>query len=133
MGNRDRPRKEPKKPKQPKSNYAVPGLYIYDNNVVAITRNLKPSTRGELEITDVNVEYMRRRQLHVHRLSRGFAWLDAGTHETLLQAANFVQAIEERQGLKVACIEEIAYSMGFITKTQLGAIAEKQQDIELAD
>jgi len=102
------------KPKVPKSNFAVPGLYLYDNKVVDICRNLKPSARGELEITDVNVEYMRRNELYVQMLGRGMAWLDTGTHESLMDATNYVAAIEHRQGLKVACLEEIAFNMGFL-------------------
>ena len=102
------------KPKKPRSPFAVPGLYFYDNRVVEIAASLEPSARGELEITDVNRAYLERDELHVIRLGRGIAWLDTGTHEALLQAANFIQAIEERQGLKVACLEEIAYEMGYI-------------------
>jgi len=111
------------KPKKPKSNYAVPGLYIYDNDVVNIAANLKPSARGELEITDVNTEYLRRGQLRVELLGRGFAWLDTGTQEALQQAASYVLAIQERQGLKISCIEEIAYSLGYINKEQLISLA----------
>ncbi|QMU31252.1 glucose-1-phosphate thymidylyltransferase RfbA [Adhaeribacter radiodurans] len=111
------------KPKQPKSNYAVPGLYFYDNNVIQIARDLKPSPRGEYEITDVNQEYLRRGKLKVGILGRGTAWLDTGTFDSLMQAATFVQVIEERQGLKIGCIEEIAYRMGFINAEQLQKIA----------
>ncbi len=111
------------KPTKPKSNYAVTGLYFYDNQVLEIAAGLKPSPRGELEITDVNCEYMRRNQLHVECFSRGFAWLDTGTHEALLQAANFVETIEGRQGLKIACLEEVAYHMGFISATKLEELA----------
>lgn len=106
------------KPKHPKSNYAVPGLYVYDNNVVEISKNLKPSQRGELEITDVNLEYLRRGKLKVEKISRGVAWLDTGTPEALLKASQFFGVIEDRQGLKVACIEEIAFNRGFINKEQ---------------
>ena len=112
------------KPEKPKSNYAVPGLYFYDNNVVQIAKNLKPSQRGELEITDVNREYLRRGKLNIQVLGRGFAWLDTGTHDSLLEASNFVQTVQKRQGLYVACIEEIAYRNGFITKDQLRMLAE---------
>ncbi len=111
------------KPKKPKSNYAVPGLYIYDNNVVDIAKNLKPSARGELEITDINLEYLRRGMLKVELLGRGFAWLDTGTHEALQQAASYVQAIQDRQGLKISCIEEIAYNLGYIGKEELANLA----------
>ena len=107
------------KPANPKSHYAVPGLYFYDNDVVDIAANLKPSPRGELEITDVNRVYLQRGTLHVERFSRGFAWLATGSHETLLQAAQYVQTIEARQGLKIACIEEIAFRKGFIDAAQL--------------
>jgi len=107
------------KPENPKSPYAVPGLYFYDSNVVNIARALKPSDRGELEITDVNLAYLKRDDLRVELLGRGFAWLDTGTHEALQQAASYVQAIQERQGLKVACLEEIAFRLGYIDREQL--------------
>lgn len=111
------------KPEHPKSEYAVPGLYVYDNDVVDIAENLKPSARGELEITDVNLEYLRRGQLKVKLLGRGFAWLDTGTHRALQQAASFVQAIQNRQGLKISSIEEIAFRKGYIDKKQLRRLA----------
>ena len=112
------------KPKKPKSNYAVPGLYFYDNKVIEIAKNLKPSKRGELEITDINLAYLRDKKLKVELLGRGYAWLDTGTHEALQQAASYVQAIQERQGLKIACVEELAYRLGYITAGQLADLAE---------
>ena len=112
------------KPEYPKSNYAVPGIYFYDNNVIEIAENLEPSTRGEYEITDVNKEYLKRGKLKVSTLSRGAAWLDTGTFNSLIQAQQFVQVIEERQGLKIGCIEEIAYIKRFISKSQLEEIAK---------
>ena len=111
-----RERKE--KPKHPKTKYAVPGLYVYDRKVVEITKSMKPSNRGELEITDVNMGYLERDELHVQILSRGVAWLDTGTHKSLLEAGAFIETLEARQGLKVGCIEEIAFSQGFITKNE---------------
>jgi glucose-1-phosphate thymidylyltransferase len=116
------------KPEKPKSHYAVPGLYFYDNQVVEIAANLKPSTRGEIEITDVNQVYMEKGQLNVDVFGRGVAWLDAGTHESLLQAANFVQAVEDRQGMMISCPEEIAFRMGYIDKDQLHRLGEEMQN-----
>jgi glucose-1-phosphate thymidylyltransferase len=110
------------KPKVPKSQYAVPGIYIYNNDVIEIAKNLKPSARGELEITDVNREYLKRGKLQVEKIGRGIAWLDTGTPEALLQASNFFGVIEQRQGLKVACIEEIACTMGFINRSQFSQL-----------
>lgn len=121
------------KPRKPKSNYAVPGLYLYDNQVVSIARGLKPSARGELEIADVNQEYLRRGQLRVYRLSRGFAWLDAGTSSSLHDASAYVQTIEKRQGVKVGCPEEAAFSRGFISRAQLEALTAKLPDCEYRD
>jgi glucose-1-phosphate thymidylyltransferase len=112
------------KPKEPKSNYAVPGLYFYDNTVVQIAKNLKPSPRGEYEITDVNKEYLKQGKLKVSIMDRGTAWLDTGTFPSLMQAGQFVQVIEERQGLKIGCIEEVAYNMGYVSKEQLVKIAQ---------
>lgn len=112
------------KPKQPRSNYAVTGLYFYDQDVVSIAKNIRPSARGELEITDVNRAYLQRGDLRVEKLRRGSAWLDTGTHASLLQAAAFVETIQDRQGLKVSCVEEIAYRMGYIDKAQLLRLAE---------
>ena len=114
------------KPVQPKSRFAVPGLYFYDNSVVDIAENLPPSPRGEIEITDINLAYLRAGTLHVEQFTRGFAWLDTGTHESLLQAANFVQTLEARQGLKIACLEEIAFGRKWIDETQLVALANAQ-------
>jgi len=111
------------KPSAPKSSYAVTGLYFYDNQVVDITSKLRPSARGELEITDVNRVYLTQGTLHVEKLARGIAWLDTGTHESLMQASNYIQAIEERQGLMVACLEEIAYRMGYITAAETAQLA----------
>ena len=116
------------KPKAARSNLAVTGLYFYDNEVIDIAANLKPSPRGELEITDVNREYLRRGQLVVERFTRGFAWLDTGTHESLLQAASYVQTIEQRQGLKIACIEEVAFHLRFITREQLEALGRAMKN-----
>jgi glucose-1-phosphate thymidylyltransferase len=111
------------KPSQPTSNYAVPGIYFYDNQVVEIASKIQPSDRGELEITDVNKNYLQKGQLNVQILGRGIAWLDAGTHESLLEASQFIHTLEKRQGLKVGCLEEIAYRMGYITEEQVRALA----------
>jgi len=116
------------KPAQPRSNYAVPGLYFYDEHVVAYAESLRPSPRGELEITDLNRLYLEKGELRVTPLGRGVAWLDAGTHESLLQAANFIQAVEERQGLMIACLEEIAYEMGYIDRAQVRALAARMKN-----
>ena len=112
------------KPSEPKSSFAVPGVYFYDNKVVEMANNLKPSPRGELEITDINKIYLEQGNLQVAKLNRGTAWLDTGTHASLMQAGNFVQIIEERQGLKIGCIEEVAYKMGFMDREQLKEVAE---------
>jgi glucose-1-phosphate thymidylyltransferase len=118
------------KPKKPKSSYAVPGLYFYDNEVIEVAKSLKPSERGELEITDVNRFYLRQKKLKVELLGRGYAWLDTGTHEALQQAASYVQAIQERQGLKIACVEELAYRLGYITADQLANLAQDMMQNE---
>ncbi|MDH5631306.1 MAG: sugar phosphate nucleotidyltransferase, partial [Gammaproteobacteria bacterium] len=112
------------KPQKPKSHYAVTGLYFYDNQVVDMAANLKPSKRGELEITDINSIYLKQGDLYVETLGRGTAWLDTGTHESLLQAATFIETVEQRQGLKISCVEEIAYRMGYITSEQLEQLAQ---------
>jgi glucose-1-phosphate thymidylyltransferase len=113
------------KPKQPKGHYAVPGLYVYDERVVDLCRTLRPSARGELEITDLNLLYLKEKQLHVKLLSRGMAWLDTGTQTSLLEAGNYIATIEHRQGLKIACLEEVALRMGFISQAQLSAIIDR--------
>ena len=118
------------KPKVPKSTYAVTGLYFYDNSVVEYAKNLKPSTRGELEITDLNKIYLEKGKLNVELFGRGFAWLDTGTHRSLLQAAQYVQTIEENQGIKIACLEEIAYRMGFLTKDEIIKFSESYKNNE---
>ena len=118
------------KPKEPKSNYAVTGLYFYDNSVVEYAKNLKPSARGELEITDLNRIYLEKSKLNVELLGRGFAWLDTGTHRSLLQAGQYVQTIEENQGIKIACLEEVAYRMGFLSKEQIIETANKYKKNE---
>lgn len=118
------------KPKEPKSNYAVTGLYFYDNKVVEYAKNLKPSARGELEITDLNKVYLEKERLHTKLLGRGFAWLDTGTHNSLLKAGQYVQTIEENQGIKIACLEEIAYRMGFLDKETISLNAEKYKNNE---
>ncbi len=112
------------KPQKPKSNYAVPGIYFYDNEVVSIARQIRPSARGELEITDINRAYLEKGRLHVSIMDRGTAWLDTGTFSSLMQAAQYVEVIEERQGLKIGAIEEVAYSMGYITRAQLTELAK---------
>ncbi len=121
------------KPKRPKSHYAVPGLYVYDNRVVEFCRALRPSTRGELEITDLNLVYLKQNELHVKLLSRGMAWLDTGTQTSLLEAGNYMATIEHRQGLKVACLEEVAWRMGFITQAELVTIIDRLPKGEYRD
>lgn len=121
------------KPKKPKSHFAVPGLYVYDDQVVDLCRTLKPSPRGELEITDLNLLYLKKNQLHVKALSRGMAWLDTGTQTSLLEAGNYIATIEHRQGLKVACLEEVAFRMGFITESELAGIIDRLPKGEYRD
>ena len=121
------------KPKQPKSHFAVPGLYVYDERVVELCRTLRPSARGELEITDLNLLYLEQNQLHVKLLSRGMAWLDTGTTTTLLEAGNYIATIEHRQGLKIACLEEVALRVGFITQSQLATTIDRLPKGEYRD
>jgi glucose-1-phosphate thymidylyltransferase len=121
------------KPKQPKSHFAVPGLYVYDERVVDLCRTLRPSARGELEITDLNLLYLKEKQLHVKLLSRGMAWLDTGTQTSLLEAGNYIATIEHRQGLKIACLEEVALRMGFISQAQLSATIDRLPKGEYRD
>ena len=118
------------KPAHPKSKYAIPGLYFYDNDVIGIAKGLHPSDRGELEITDINKEYLRRGRLKVEIMGRGMAWLDAGTHESLLESANFISTIQKRQGMYIACVEEIAYRLGYIDRSQLKALSEFLKNTE---
>ncbi len=118
------------KPEKPKSNYAIPGLYYYDNSVVEKAKNLKPSARGELEITDLNTEYLKENKLKVELFGRGFAWLDTGTHQSLLEASNYVETIQKRQGFYISCVEEIAYRMGYINKEQLIKLGKEMEKIE---
>lgn len=127
LDDQNRPLSIQEKPKNPKSKWAVTGLYFYDNEVVRVAKSLRPSARGELEITDVNLDYLKRKKLRVERLGRGYAWLDTGTYESLIDASSFIRTIEDRQGLKIGCIEEISYRMGFISKTKLQKIAESIQ------
>jgi glucose-1-phosphate thymidylyltransferase len=121
------------KPDQPKSNYAVVGLYYYPNSVIEVAKSIKPSARGELEITTVNQEYLKRESLRMELMGRGYAWLDTGTQDSLLEASNFIQTIEKRQGLKIACLEEIAYDKGYISKKQLQFLAEQYRNNEYGD
>jgi glucose-1-phosphate thymidylyltransferase len=118
------------KPEKPKSNYAIPGLYYYDNSVIEKAKNLKPSARGELEITDLNREYLKENKLKVELFGRGFAWLDTGTHQSLLEASNYVETIQKRQGFYISCVEEIAYRMGYINKEQLIKLGKEMEKIE---
>jgi len=115
------------KPKNPASNWAITGIYFYDKNAAKVARSIKPSARGELEISDVNKEYLKKKKLKVQLLNRGYAWLDTGTHDSLIEASMFIKTIEDRQGLKIGCIEEVAYRMGFINKQQLVKVAESVQ------